>query len=187
MSKPKSNKVDVEEGSYDMVVKTIADIGTQTVKEFNSDDEVEKKQVILVVELPELSKKEKPVTLTKWATNAASSKSFGGQLMKACGLNPKTADWDDLLGKAFVGTVEHTESGNAKIKNPVPLKKGQKVGRGFIPTSSCYLDENYDAESFESMPEFIQNAMMKSPEFDKVHKKPKGNKAPAKGKSGKKK
>jgi len=173
MSKPKSAKVDVEEGSYDMVVKTIADIGTQTMTKYGTDEEEEKKQLIVVFELPELSTKAKPVTLSKWVTNSNNSKSFGFALMKACGLNPKTADWDDLLGKGFVGTVEHTESGNAKIKNPVAPKKGAKIARGFLNTLSVYLDDSYDKEAFEGMPEFIQNAIIKSPEFESLDTKSK--------------
>lgn len=192
MSKPKSAKVDVEEGSYDMVVKTVADIGTQTVKKFQAtddDDTEEKKQVIIVFELVESSTKEKPVTLTKWATNNSSSKkAFGHKLMKAAGLDPKKADWDDLLNKAVIGTVEHTESGNAKITEVTPVKKGTKVARGFLPTSSVYLDATFDRESFEAMPEFIQNAIIKAPEFEEIDsKRSKGKDKKATPTKGKKK
>lgn len=171
MSKPKSTKVDVAEGSYDMVVKTVADIGTQTVTKFNSEETEEKKQIIVVVELVEESTKAKPLTLTKWMTNSVGKKSSGFALMKAAGLDPNKADWNDLLNKAVVGVVEHTESGNAKIKSFSPIKKGAKVARGFLSTNSVFLDETFDRESFEAMPEFIQNSIIKSPEFEEIDSK----------------
>lgn len=177
MSKPKSAKVDVEEGLYFMKLIRVADIGTQTVRKFGSQDEddtEEKKQVILEVELVELSEKNKIVTLSKWATNSASSRSFGGKMIKAMGL-PKDADWDDCLGKVFQAPVEHTDSGNAKIKDPIAVKKGTKYPIGFVKEySSVYLDDTFDRESFEAMPEFIQNAIIKAPEFDAIEAKRKG-------------
>jgi hypothetical protein len=196
MSKPSSNKAPVEEGRYTLVFKTVADIGTQTVKKFkkdadDEDEEEEKKQLIIVVEVVDHKKstKENPVTLSKWITNSVGKKSTGFEIMKACGLNPKTADWDDILNKAVEGIVEHTDGGNAKIKSFLPLKKGQKAPRGFLPTNSVYLDDNYDAQAFEAMPEFIQNAILKAPEFEEVSQgKSKKKKTPPKkaGKKGKK-
>lgn len=183
MSKPKSAKADVAEGTYDFIVKTIADIGTQTVSVYGKpDEEEEKKQIIIVVELPELSAKGKIVSLAKWATNSSSAKAFGGELMKACGLNPKTADWDDLLGKAFEADVEHSDSGNAKIVKPRKHKNGYKGPKGFMSVNSCYLDESFDKEKFEAMPEYIQNAMIKAPEFEEFggDKKSKAKKSAAK-------
>lgn len=185
MSKPKSAKVDVDEGVYFMKLIRVADIGTQTVRKFGSQDEddtEEKKQVILEVELVELSEKNKPVTLSKWATNSASSRSFGGKMIKAMGL-PKDADWNDCLGKFFQAPVEHTESGNAKIKDPIAIKKGTKYSLGFIKEySSVFLDESFDREAFEAMPEFIQNAIIKSPEFDAIEAKRNKGKAATKKK-----
>jgi hypothetical protein len=191
MSKPKSAKVDIEPGLYFFTLKIVADIGTQTVKKFDSDEEEEKKQVILVVEVPELSTKGKPVTLSKWATNSSSPRSFGGKMMKAMGLNPATADWDDCLGKSFQAPVDHTESGNPKIGDPIAIKKSTKGPPGFIKeTQSIYLDDNYSREAFEAMPEFIQNSILKSAEFEEIDAKRSKGKgkttATSKTKSGKK-
>lgn len=184
MSKPNSAKAAIKAGDYDLVVKTIADIGTQTLKKYDSDEEEEKKQVIVVFEVTELSTKNKPVTLSKWLTNSVGPKSNGGKLMKAAGLNPKTADWDDLLNKAVQATVDVTDGGNNKIESFAAIK-GRKAPRGFMSTNSCYLDKTFSAENFEAMPEFIQNQMLKAPEFDEFgsRKKKKGeDKKPAKGK-----
>lgn len=185
MSKPKSAKVDIAEGRYILTFKTVADIGTQTVTKFNSEEEEEKRQLIIVVEVPELSTKDKPFTLSRWITNSVGKKATGFEIMKACGLDPKKADWDDILDKSVEGIIEHTDSGNAKIKTFLPLKKGTKVPRGNMATSSVYLDENFDNDSFEAMPDFIQKQILKAPEFDDVPK-PKAKakaKANSKGKA----
>lgn len=186
MSKPNSAKAAIKAGDYDLVVKTIADIGTQTLKKFDSDEEEEKKQILIVFEVTELSTKSKPVTLSKWITNSAGPKSNGAKLMKAAGLNPKTADWDDLLNKAVQAEVGVTDGGNNKIESFAAIK-GRKAPRGFMETNSCYLDKTFSAEAFEAMPEFIQNQMLKAPEFDDFGKRPKAKKGedkkPAKGKA----
>lgn len=172
MSKPKSNQVDVEPGTYIATVRTMADIGTQQVKDFNSDEMKDVKQLIIVFELVEESKKDKPVSLAKWFTNSASNKSKLVELLKASGLS-KDSDLDDLLGKSVMIVVEDTESGRAKIKSFAPLKKGSKAPKGFMENSSVYLDDTYDAEAFEAMPEFIKNAILKSEEFTTVDAKAK--------------
>lgn len=189
MSKPKSAKTNVAPGLYLFAVKTIGDIGTQTVKGFESEEEEEKKQLIMVVECLEESTKGKIVNLSKWVTNSSSPRSWGGKLMKALGLNPATSDWDDVLNKPFQAPVEHTEGGNAKIKDPIATKKGTKAPKGFMTTLSCYLDESFDNEAFEAMPEFIQNQMIKSPEFEAIDAKRKKGKATttSKAKAAKKK
>lgn len=177
MSKPSSSQgTVVEEGSYVMTFRTVADIGTQTMKKFGSEDEEEeKKQLILVTELPEESTKDKPVTLSSWVTNSVGKKATLAKILKAAGLD-NDCDLDDLLGKSVLGTVEHTDSGRAKITGWAPLKKGQKAPKGFLQSSSVYLDETFDNEAFEGMPEFIQNAIIKSPEFEKIDAKRKKKK-----------
>jgi len=170
MSKPKASQgTVVEEGSYVMVVKTVADIGTQEQKSFGGedgeDDTKEVRQVLVVCEIPELSTKEKPVSLTAWLTNSTHEKAKLFELMKATGIaEPAETDLDELLDKAFVGTVAHTKAGKAKIKSLAKLVKGQKAGKTFMETHSVYLDDSFNANEFEAMPDFIQNKILVSPE-----------------------
>lgn len=176
MSKASNNKVAIEEGRYTTVIKTVADIGTQTVKKYQAkdDDDVEEvKQMILEFELVETSRKDKIVSLSKWVRNSTSNKSFLAKLMKAAGLDIKRDDLDALLGRAVEVVVEHTENGNAKITEVVPLKKGAKFAKGFMDNRSMYLDETYNPEDFEAMPKFIQDAALKSDEFTAVDAKSK--------------
>jgi hypothetical protein len=187
MSKPKASAgaAPVEEGSYIMVPKTVADIGTQTQKVFakekgDDEDEKEVRQLLVVCEIPELSTKDKPVSLTAWLTNSTHEKSKLYAMMKAAGIaDPANTDLDEILNKPFVGVVEHTTGGKAKIKSFAKLVKGQKAGKTFMETHSVYLDESFDAAEFEAMPEFIQNRIITSPEFGVIDAKRK------KGKTGK--
>lgn len=188
MSKPKAGGagLDLEEGSYVMVAKSIWDIGTQTVKAFGkdgeeSDEEKEAAQIVVEVEVVDITTKDKPALMAAWLTNnAGSDRSNLHKLMKACGIkNPADTDLDDILGKAFIGTIAHTASGKPKIKSYAGLTKGQKVGKTFAPTQSCYLDESFDAEAFEAMPKFFQDKAVVSKEYEIVEarkKKGKGKK-----------
>lgn len=173
MSKPKAGKAAVDEGRYTVVVKTVADIGTHTQKKFQAkddDDTEDVPQYILEFELVETSKKDKIESLSKWMRNSTSKKSGLAKLIKACGLgdNPKNVDLDQLLGKGLEIVVEHTENGNPKVTEFIPLKKGAKFAKGFMPERSVFLDDTYDAEAFEAMPKFIQDAAIKSDEFTNV-------------------
>lgn len=178
MSKPSSTQVSIEDGIHNFVVKTIADIGTQSRKKFGATDDSdteEQKQLIVVVEAVDESQKGKPVSLSIWLTNSAGPKSNLAKLYKACGVKVGE-DLDELLNKGFKGTVENNEAGRAKIKGYAALKKGEKIAKGFMLATSVYLDESFSREAFEAMPEFIQNQILKAPEFDKVNAAKKGKK-----------
>lgn len=198
MSKPKSGgaALQIDEGAYPMTIVGVWDIGTQTQKGFGKngeeDEEAEKEvpQLIVEAEVPEYdfngkavrTSKEKPSLISMWLTNSGSDRSKLYALKKACGIkNPGSADNDELLGKSFVGNVEHTESGKAKIKTASPLTKGQKVGKVFRQLDSCYLDETFDPVAFERMPKFAQDKAITTKEYEAVEAAQKNKK----GKRGK--
>lgn len=199
MSKPKASGtgVDIEDGSYVMTVKTVADIGTQTQKKFVQDggkkgeeedesDEIDVRQLIIESEIPEhedtkgktvVTSKDKPSVLTSWLKNSTHEKAKLYELMKACGIkDPANTDLDELLGKSFVGTIGHTKSGRAKIKAFAALTKGQKAGKTFLPTKSVYLDDSFDAEAFEAMPKYIIDKAVVSDEYAACEEKLKNKK-----------
>lgn len=182
--KAKAGKAAVAEGRYDAVIKTVADIGTQTVQKYQAkseDDTEEISQLILELELVEISKKDNVQSLSKWLRNTKSSKGGLAKLCKAAGIGDiKTADLTNLLGKGVEVVVEHTENGNAKITEFIPIKKGKKIAKGFMEEKSVSLDEDYDPAAFEGMPKFIQDAILKSDEFTAVDAKAKGKRGKGK-------
>lgn len=109
-------------------------------------------------------------------------------------------DADDLLsilGKGCMITIEHKESATgstyANITNIVPLPKSEKAGKHRTPLKSFFLDEDddFDAEGFKEIPQFLQKKIAESDEYPGIfaayEKKTKGGGAKAAAKPGKKK
>lgn len=82
--------------------------------------------------------------------------------------------WLDVsvwLGKCGIGTIQHNVAKNGKtydnLEAITPLMKGMEEKKQITP--SLYFDlDNYDAKLFDTLPEWIQTIIRKSPEYVKV-------------------
>lgn len=171
-----------DEGQHSAICKIIADLGTQ---KSNNPEWADRHVILLLFELTELSTKQKSAYQTLQLTFTDKSKGLL-KTMKAWQQVKKLSDYDmlDALNKPANITIEHNGE-YANITAVTALIKGQKVPKGFMSPLALFLDDSFDAETFESMPEWIKDKIMDSPEYEEVSA-PKGNRknknAPASGK-----
>ena len=162
-----------DEGTHSAVCVGFIDIGTQKSEKFG-----DRHQCLLRFELVDLSTKEKPVVMSRTMTYSGNAKSTLAKTLKAW-LGVKDAgefEMENLLGKPGIVTIEHseTEKGNfANITNISAVRKGEKLKKPVSELKSLFLDDSYDAEVFESLPEWVQNKILDSDEYTEVSK-PKG-------------
>lgn len=174
MSKPKSTPRELpEEGYHDAVCKIVADIGTQEPKNeaWNAV-----KKIILVFELVDESSKDKIVWQSLMLTFTAKSKGLARTMKSWLGVK-NVADYDmaNALNKSASIQIEHSQDGNYANIVSVTQARG-KVAKGFMKPASVFLDENWDEDDFEAMPDWIKNKIVDSPEYDEVAS-PKSKKA----------
>ena len=174
------------EGVHNAVCIQVIDLGTQPSEQWG-----DKRKVQLAFELvEERTTDDKAIVAYRQYTFSASPK---GNLMKdlKAWLGAKSVsgemDMDDLLGKAASVTIEHneTEKGTfANITNLGGLAKGAKVKKHTEPLRSLYLDESFDADTFEALPDFLKEKIMVTKEYEEHGAPPKKSAkvAPAKGK-----
>ena len=101
-------------------------------------------------------------------------------------------DMEDCLGKPALIGVEHNETDKGTFANVTSVSavpKGSKVRKPTEEIKSLFLDDNFDREVFESLPEFLQNKIADSPEYEEygVDAKPKAKAKPAKKAAAKRK
>lgn len=80
----------------------------------------------------------------------------------------KGFDPDELLGKAGLLSIIHEETDRgtfAKITSVAGVPKGMKIRKHTEPLRSLYLDENFDQEAFDELPEFLRNLIAPTPEY----------------------
>lgn len=78
-------------------------------------------------------------------------------------------EMDNLLSKGVLITVEHNETDRgtfANVTNLTALPKGTKAKQPTEPLRSLYLDESFDAEAFDKLPDFLKEKIMVTPEFE---------------------
>lgn len=178
-----ANRELVPEGTHVAVCVQVIDLGTQSSEQWG-----DKRKVQLAFELvDERTTDDKAMVCYRQYTFSASPK---GNLMKDLkGWIGKEAvgefDMDNLLGKAASITVEHNETDKgtfANITNIAGLPKGSKVKKSTEPLRSLYLDETFDADTFEVLPDFLKEKIMVTKEYEEhgVPSKKKGSKVPPK-------
>jgi len=171
-----------DEGQHSAICKIVADLGTQ---KSNNPDWADRHTILLLFELTELSTKQKPAYQTLQLTFTDKSKGLL-KTMKAWQGVKKLSDYDmeDALNKPANITIEHNGE-YANITAVTAPIKGQKIPKGFMSPLALFLDDTFDAETFESLPEWVKDKIMDSPEYEEVSA-PKGkgrvNKNAASGK-----
>lgn len=177
MSKPKKAPRElVEEGSHNAVCVGFIDLGTQESK---NEKFPARPRALLQFELVDLSTKERPVIMSREVTFSGHKKSKLAEILKGwLGVKDATEyDMEGVLNKPALLTVVHaeTDAGEfANIENVSGLPKGTKIKKPTATVQSLFLDDTYDAEVFEGLPEWIQNKIIDSPEFQEISKPKKG-------------
>ena len=89
----------------------------------------------------------------------------------AFGIKDTDIEMDDLLGKACMVTVEHKETDAgifANVVNVGQLPKGTKAKKATEELKSLDLDETFDQEIFDSLPDFLREKIASSAEYESV-------------------
>lgn len=168
MSKPsrsKSNRELPEEGSHMAMCKGVIDLGTQESK---NPDWADRKIILLLFELTDLSTKQEPVFQTMQLTFTSKSKNLL-KIMKSWRGVKDLADYDmeDALNKPALVTIEHNGD-YANITAVVAPPKGTKVPKGFMSPVSCFLDDTFDEDAFEALPDWIKSKIVDASEYEDV-------------------
>lgn len=179
------------EGAHVSALVNIIDLGTQDGGEFGPRHKIQ----LAYEAVDEKTTDGKAMVVYKQYTFSSSQKStLMKDLRAAWGIKDGDVEMDDQLGKYCMITIEHkeTDSGTfANITNVGMLPKGTKTRKYTEKLKSLYLDETFDQETYDSLPDFLKEKIAGSPEYAAVmtpklkNKKAPPPAAPAKGKGGK--
>lgn len=172
-----SSFTQLETGSYPARCFQIVELGT--IEEEYQGQKKRQKKVMLSFELPteleEFKKGEglKPRTLSKEFALSMHEKSTLFATIKAWfGKAPsaeqvKRFDVTQLLGKACMINVEHTNAGKPKIGTIAQVPKGFTIPDAIQKQVVLSYDQ-WDEVLFQNLPAFIQNRIKESEEFKKM-------------------
>lgn len=178
-----------EEGAHNGVCVQLIDLGTQPS---GNPDWPAKRKILVGFELPDIENEDGGATIVSQQFGFSSSNR--GNLSKTLKQwqavkNLDAFDMDDCLGKPAAITIIHNETDKgvfANISNIGALPKGTKVRKAQTALVSLYLDETFEQEVYEALPEWIRVKIASSPEYEEVMANVKPKKAPAKPAAGKK-
>lgn len=191
MNIPKAGKRELPEaGAHNGVCVQLIDLGTQQVTFQGNIKNVRK--LLMGFELVDIENEDGSPTLV--SNQFTFSDSTKGNLFKTLKQwqavkHIENFDMDDCLGKPAIVTIVHNESDKgtfANISNIGALTKGTKVRKPQSGLVSLYLDDSFDHEVFEALPEWIRTKIASSPEYETdvpakpAPKKPSGKDVPAK-------
>lgn len=170
MSKPPKAKRELApEGVHKAVCVHVIDLGTQefTIK----GKQTSARKVSVGFEL--LGKKNgfgEPLVVAQRYTFSNSKKS---NLMKDLkgwlGIKDPDFDLDGLKDKPAQVTITHSEDGEyANITNVGGVPKGTKFPKPTNKFVSLYLDETFDKDVFDDLPDYFKEKIASSPEYDEV-------------------
>ena len=166
----------VESGSYLAVCVGVLAVGEQYVDRsaFGGKTDYES-QIVFVFEIPsELDNDGKPKQLNKAVNATNGPKGSLNKIMNDWNSREYTReqlaefDFDDLLGKPCQITVIVSESGFSRITGISAIPKGIPVPTSSTPHISFSVNE-WDDAKFEALPEWAQNKIKNSMEYQKTH------------------
>lgn len=158
------------EGTHNAVCCAFIDLGTQTVLNFTSKEEEEKRQCVIAFHLVnEKTSKGKNVTVRQTYTYTTSPK---GNLFKVLqswlGIkNANEIEVETLVGKQALVTVKHNDSGQyANIVAVTSPPKGTKPFKSNEPQTCVILTpEDFDAGAFNELSEKMQGKIADTKEY----------------------
>ena len=169
-------------GSYFVRLVQIIDLWTQAI--VWNEEEKQQRKIMFTFELPDekyefetkdgekksgVKLKSKQYTLS-WSEQAWLRK----MIETRQGNQTLGSDWLDVsvwLGKCGIGTIQHNVAKNGKtydnLEAITPLMKWMEDQKQITP--SLYFDlDDFNPVTFDSLPEWIQNIIRLSPEYDAV-------------------
>ncbi len=178
MSKPPKSKRELApEGVHKATCVHVIDLGTQTFTIKGKEQSARK--VSVGFEL--LGKKNsfgEPFVVAQRYTFSNSKKSNLMKDLKAwLGIKDPDFDLDGLALKPAQVTITHTDDGEyANITNVGGVPKGTKYPKAANNFTSLYLDETFDRDVFDDLPDYFKEKIAASPEYDEVNAPKKGKK-----------
>jgi hypothetical protein len=161
----------LEDGTYMCRVVQLIDLGVQE-DEYEGEKKVGHKIFInfeFPTEMITINEEEKPRWLGKEFGVSLNEKSVLTKLVAAADPDGKATskgrNLKGLLNLPLMVTVGSTASGNAKIAGLARLMKGMTVPELVNPVVFFDLDEG-DTEGFEKLPDWIQNKIKASVDFE---------------------
>lgn len=157
------------EGAHVAAVVAIIDLGTQEGGEWGPRHKIQ-----LAFELlgQRTSDGEKAIVAYRQFTYSSSPKSSLVKSLKSgFGIKDTDIEMDDLLGRTCLVTIEHaeTDAGTfANISNLGMVPKGTKIPKVTEDLQSLYLDETFDQEVYDGLPDFLKEKIAGSPEYAEV-------------------
>ena len=156
------------EGAHSAAVVQIIDLGTQ-----DSGDYGPRHKLQIAYELVDEKTTEglAMVVYRQYTFTSSPKGSLMKDLRSAFGIKDTDIEMDDLLGKACMVTVEHKETDAGTFANVVAvgmLPKGTKAKKASEELKSLYLDETFDSEIFDSLPDFLREKIASSEEYEAV-------------------
>ena len=173
MSKPRSTfKADLpKEGAYQAICKHVVELGTQ---KSNNPKFKDANRILFLYEIPSLQRK------------GEDGKKYPSYRTIDMGYSPKAKnlaawmedwldvtdiskyDFADAVGERATITIKHSDNGKyANIKKIAP-GKGKSGGNGLMEEISVFLDDTFDEDAFNALPQWIQSKIIDSPEYDEV-------------------
>jgi len=165
----------LEPGTYPAVCVGVIDLGEQYSERFKNYSN----KLKIVWEIPsetvEVDGEQKPRQLSRDFTFSASAKSGLRQILQSW-TNRSLSDEDaanfevfDLLGKPCLLSVVRSESGEyANVQSVVAMPKGIPAPTTSTPLLAWDMDK-WDDAGFASMPEWYQEVIKKSTQYQKQH------------------
>lgn len=165
----------VDAGSYLAVCVGVVFIGEQYIPPFKDKSGRYENRLMFVWDIPaEVDENGAPKQLSR-AVNATSS-AKGNLMSILSGWNSRTytkeelaeADIDEQLGKPCMLTVSVNENGYANVTAVSAIPKGIPVPVSETPFIRFDVNEWSD-EGFAALPEWVQNRIKESTEYQKLH------------------
>jgi hypothetical protein len=177
-------KILAPEGVHNARIVRIVELGTQP-----SDEWGDKFKIELSYELVDESavfneeKGEQNFVVRKKYNRSLHKRSDLAKHITAMTGNKFEADdefeMDDLLDQACQVEITHSDDGQyANITGVMKVAKGTKVKKAESDLQSLYLDESFDSEVFETLPEYMQDMIADTDEYKELFpdEKPKSKK-----------
>lgn len=158
-----------DEGSYPAACIRVLDMGTQVHPKYGP-----KRKINVAMEiLGEETEDGEPFVVYKNYTASLGPKaSLTKDLKTWMGLKFEKGDefdFEQILGQLGMVTIVHNEStdGNvyANIDTISKLPKGLKPGKPTLEPSSLYLNDDFDEEVFDELPDWLQDKIKKTDEY----------------------
>ena len=172
---PSESYEPIEAGNHTAICTQLIDLGTQTEKAYESDENVLNHKIRLTWELPhETYEYEDKESGEKHTVCRRISKEFKASLHEKASLRKALASWrgrdfteDELkgfdlaniLGKTCMLNITHTEKGDKKYANIAafaPLAKGMEAPKIETELIHYSIEDGYN-DTYRTFPEFIKN------------------------------